>query len=120
MRKHPRNPTEPHLIGKHTYGVIIRRISDDIRDHHLKLYSRIEYLEGENDRLREQTERAFMSELQDTIEFAERRLQVFCGMVNAGQAQGGGREFSRQIDAQFRQIREEAGIPAFDSKWNDE
>lgn len=59
-------------------------------------------------------------EVYDAVEFAERRLQKFCGLVNAGQAQGGGREFSRQIDAQFRQIRQAMGMPPFDPHWNDE
>ncbi len=54
----------------------------------------------------------------DEIEAAERRLQTFCGQVHAGERQGGGREFSRQIDAQFQQIRKAMGMPAFDPHWN--
>lgn len=46
-----------------------------------------------------------IEELRDEIEMAEARLMYFCNLVHAGQAQGGGREFARQIDAQFRSIK---------------
>jgi hypothetical protein len=43
--------------------------------------------------------------LRDAIDAAEKRLSVMCDQVNAGERQGGGREFSRMIDAEFKQIR---------------
>lgn len=43
--------------------------------------------------------------LRDEIEAAEKRLITLCQMVQAGQAHGGGREFERAIDAQFRSIK---------------
>ncbi|MEO1029676.1 MAG: hypothetical protein AAFX02_11550 [Pseudomonadota bacterium] len=49
----------------------------------------------------------------DEIDAAERRLKSFCDQVNAGNAQGGAREFYRQIDAAFRNIRKEAQMPVF-------
>jgi hypothetical protein len=43
--------------------------------------------------------------LRDAIEAAERRLSMMCDQVNAGDRQGGAREFSRMIDAEFKQIK---------------
>ena len=43
--------------------------------------------------------------LRDEIEAAERRLLAMCHQVQAGQREGGGREFERAIDAQFRAIK---------------
>lgn len=43
--------------------------------------------------------------LRDEIEAAERRLMTMCRQVQAGERQGGGREFERAIDAQFRSIK---------------
>ena len=40
-------------------------------------------------------------DLVDEIDMARNRLEHFCDLVNAGQRQGGGREFRRQIDGVF-------------------
>lgn len=47
--------------------------------------------------------------VRDEIEMSEARLMHFCNLVNAGERQGGAREFARQIDAQFRSIK--AALP---------
>ena len=43
--------------------------------------------------------------LRNEIEAQERRLLHFCNLVNAGKAQGGGREFYRQIGHAFDNIK---------------
>lgn len=43
--------------------------------------------------------------LRDEIEASERRLATMCHQVQAGERQGGGREFERMIDAAFRSIK---------------
>jgi hypothetical protein len=53
------------------------------------------------------------------IEFAERRLQTFCNLGHMGKVPTDAREFSRQIDAQFRQIRAAIGMPPFDPMWQE-
>ena len=61
----------------------------------------IKTLQSENDRLREE------------IDMKERSLMNFCNLVNAHQAQGGGREFARQIGFAFQSIREAGNMPEF-------
>lgn len=53
------------------------------------------------------------NDLLDEIDMCERRLKTFCNLVNAGRAQGGAREFFRQIDAQFCSMREAGKMGEF-------
>jgi len=52
-----------------------------------------------------------LENVHEEVEMSKKRLITMCNQVNAGERQGGGREFERQIDSQFRGIWKVLGKP---------